>query len=61
MAAIGPNAPAYVIQLLDSQQHTRYGDLYTARGIQHLPAAFNTYGGWGEEILGKLANRSSAA
>ena len=22
---------------------------------QHLPAAFNTYGGWGEEVLDKLA------
>ena len=29
-------------------------NLCTARGIQHLPAAFNAYGGWGEEIPDKL-------
>ena len=37
-----------------SAKHAKYGGLCTARGIQHLPAAFNTYGGWGEEILDKL-------
>ena len=35
-------------------QKSSAGGLCTARGIQHLPAAFNTYGGWGEEILDKL-------
>ena len=25
-----------------------------AASMQHLPAAFSAYGGWGEEILGKL-------
>ena len=35
-------------------KHAKYGDLCTARGIQHLPAAFSTYGGWGEGILNKL-------
>ena len=52
---MGPNAPAYATRLVESTQHATYGDLCTARGIQHLPAAFNAYGGWGEEILGKLA------
>ena len=54
MAAMGPNAPAYVTRLAESAKHAKYGGLCTARGIQHLPAAFNTYGGWGEEILDKL-------
>ena len=51
---MGPNAPAYVTRLAESAKHSKYGGLCTARGIQHLPAAFNTYGGWGEEILDKL-------
>ena len=55
MAAMGPNASAYVTWLAESAKHARYGDLRTARGILHLPAAFNANGGWGEEILGKLA------
>ena len=46
--------PAYVTRLAESAKHAKYGGLCTARGIQHLPAAFNTYGGWGEEILDKL-------
>ena len=54
MAAMGPNAPAYVTRLAESTKHAKYGGLCTARGIQHLPAAFSTYGGWGEEILDKL-------
>ena len=33
----------------------KYGDLCTARAIRHLPAAFNTYGGWGEGIPDELA------
>ena len=54
VAAMDPNAPAYVTWLAESTKHAKCGDLCTARGIQHLPAAFNAYGGWGGEILGKL-------
>ena len=35
------------------QQHAKHSGMCTARGIQHLTAAFITYGGWGEEILDK--------
>ena len=51
---MGPNAPAYVTRLAESTKHAKHGDLCTARGIQHLPAAFSAYWGWGEEILDKL-------
>ena len=54
MVTMGPNAPAHVTRLAESTKHAKYGDLCTARGIQHLPAAFHAYGGWGEEIFGKL-------
>ena len=54
MAATGPNAPACVTWPAKSTKHAMCGGLSTARGIQHLPAAFNAYGGWGEGILGKL-------
>ena len=40
--------------MAESARHANYGDLCTARGIQHLPAAFNADGRWGEAILDKL-------
>ena len=52
---MGPNTPAHVTRLAESAKHAKYTDLCTAHGTQHLPAAFSTHGGWGEEILGKLA------
>ena len=39
MAAMGPNALAYVTWLAKSTKHAKYSDLCTACGIQHLPAA----------------------
>ena len=57
---MGPNAPAYVTRLAESTNHAKYGDLCTARGIQHLPAVFNAYRGWGEEILEKLVERGDS-
>ena len=60
MAAMGPNAPAHVTQLSKSTKHAKYGDLCTAHGIQHLPAACSAYGGWPGvkgDLLGKLVEQ----
>ena len=51
-----PNAPAHVTWLAESAKLAKYGDLCTARGIQHPPATFSTYGGWGAEIFDKPAS-----
>ena len=50
---MGPKAPAYATRLAVSKK--KNGSPRTAPGIQHLRAAFNTYGGWGGEVFEKLA------
>ena len=57
MAAMGPGALAYVTRLAEPTKHAKYGELCTAHGVWHPPAAFNAYGGWDEEILNKPVER----
>ena len=53
-AATGPNAKVYITNRAEYTKRAKYKPFCDARGIKLLPAAFNTYGGWGTTVLQDL-------
>ena len=55
-AASAPNADCFITRAAETSKYAKYLQLCNDRGIQLLPSAFNTYGGWGEVILKEVGH-----
>ena len=47
---------SYITNQAETKKYAKYLLPCTERGIKHLPAAFNSYGGWGEVIMKEVVD-----
>jgi hypothetical protein len=53
-AAALPDSPSYITRQAEASKFAKYSEPCSERGISHLPIAFNSYGGWGDEVMRRV-------